>query len=262
VTCAYFSVSAIRSWVRPERGQVRAEPVVDRLRRESDRQALELVAVAREADERRQAGRPASVESLERGIGERPRDLPGPIGAEVHEDDGVAVGDPRRRSARRNDGRRAHELVRLAACVGGGEPRFDRRGRERRPAVDEKIVGLVHAFPALVAIHRVVAADDGSDARTGMARAQFLEQRERRAGTARRRVAAVEESVHVYARRSSLGRQFDHRGDLALVAVHAARREEPEHVQRPACVARGADRARSAAFFANSPVSIAWSIRV
>jgi len=37
------------------------------------------------------------------------------------------------------------------------------------------------------------------------------------------------------------GRHADQRGDVLLVAVHAAGRQQPEHVQRPAAVLRGGE---------------------
>ena len=84
--------------------EILAEAVGDGLRRERDRQAGELVAVAREADEAREPRHAAAREAVERRVGERARDLPGAVGAEVHEHDDVAVrhrrrrGPPRRRS--------------------------------------------------------------------------------------------------------------------------------------------------------------------
>ena len=67
----------------------------------ADRQVRELVAVAREADERRELGHAGAREAVELRIGQRARHLPRAVGAEVHEDDDVAVVHGRRLPRRR-----------------------------------------------------------------------------------------------------------------------------------------------------------------
>ena len=215
----------------PERGEIRAEAVVHRLRRKSDGQVRELFAVAREAHEGREARHTAPRKVGERGVGQRSGQLPRAIGAEIHEDDRVAVLDRRRARAGRDDGCGADEFVILAAGVGRREPVRGAFGRVRRAAIDEEVVRLGEPIPALVAVHRVVAADDRRDARVLVPRAHRLEQRERRRGALRRRVASVEECMHADARRASRRGELDHRRDLPLVAVHAARRHEAQHVR-------------------------------
>ena len=55
----------------------------------------------------------------------------------------------------------------------------------------------------------------------------------------RRRVATVQEGMHAAPWRTPRARgELDHRRDLPLVAVHAARRDEAQHVQRAAATAR------------------------
>ena len=114
VTCAYFSVSAMRSCVQAERREVFAERVLHRLRRIRDRGDGEAFLVLGQRDERRQARPARALEAGEIGIDERMRNLARAIGAEVHEDDRVAI-DERRAAA--DDGR-LDELVVLAARVG------------------------------------------------------------------------------------------------------------------------------------------------
>ena len=104
----------------------------------------------------------------------------------------------RRRAVRVDDRGRLDELV--------GSRRARRRPRAPPRAVaavngaspsTSSVVGRRDALPALVAVHRVVAAADRSDARARRAlRADALHEGERCGGALRRRVAAVEERVH------------------------------------------------------------------
>ena len=45
--------------------------------------------------------------------------------------------------------------------------------------------------------------------------------------------------MHEHLRSAAVRREVDHRGELALVAVHAARRQQAEHVNGSAAAARG-----------------------
>ena len=174
VTWAYFSVSATWNWRQPGL----AERLGQRARglgreRDEDRQAL-LVLGHRHDEEILRAPdgpRATSVEPVERrAVGERVGQLPRAVGAEVQVDDRVTV--QRAASAPSTvDDRRHDELVGLAARVGG----LDRGGRRRRAvcrlAVDDRVVAALGPLPALVAVHRVVAAADGRDRRAGWAAA-------------------------------------------------------------------------------------------
>ena len=105
-----------------EAREVFAEAVRDRLRREGDRQARELVAVVRQADEARELRHAGARKAVEgRSASMRARHLPRAVGAEVHEHDDVAVAACASWDGRLADRRRLHELVGLAARVGGGE---------------------------------------------------------------------------------------------------------------------------------------------
>ena len=224
--------------------QVLAEAVADRLRREGDGEVRELVAVRGEAYVLGELGNPRPAKAGERGAGERARDLPRPVGAEVHEHDDVAVAHGRGLAGGIDDGGGLDEFVVFAARVGGLERLRDRGWRRRaRVPSTRSVVRLGHALPVLVAVHRVVAADDRRDARARIACANLVHERERSRRAARRRIAAVQKGVHENLRDAGRGGEVDHGRDLPLVAVHAARRQEPHHVQRAMAVARGVDRA-------------------
>ena len=207
-----------------------AEAVADGLRRERDGQVREFVAVRREAHVGRELRHAGARERAECGVGDRARHLPRAVGAEIHEHDHVAVGHRRGPAVAIRNHRRLHEFVVLAAGVGRVEPGLRGRGGEGRAAIDQQLVGGGDAIPALVAVHRVVAADDGGDARAGGFRAHAVHERQRCGGAARRRVAAVEECVDEDSRHARGRRHADQRGDLPLVAVHAAGGEQAQHV--------------------------------
>ena len=159
--------------------------------------ASNVVVVAREADER--AGRRAAAarEARRTSARQRARDLARAVGAEVHED------DRRRRRAMRRAGcppasrdhraagrtrrsRRARSAASSAASADGARARLRRR-RAR--------VGRCDALPALVAVHRVVAAARRSRCAAPRRGAAGLEPSMWRSAELRRRVAAVEERV-------------------------------------------------------------------
>ena len=110
------------------------------------------------------SGQPVTVTAIEireAGLGQRPCDLPHPVGTEVQADDRVPGTD----QGLVADQDRRDELIRLAPVIrrpGGGRPVA---GAMLRATVDEHVVGELDAVPAAVAIHRVVAPDDRADAK-------------------------------------------------------------------------------------------------
>jgi hypothetical protein len=68
--------------------------------------------------------------------------------------------------------------------------------------------------------------------------------------------------VHTDARRSAIGGHSHHRRDLPLVAVHAAWRDETQHMEGRIATARGCDCLDQDRVGRNSPVSMARSMRV
>ena len=66
-------------------------------------------------------------------------------------------------------------------------------------AVDERIIGVLEAVPALVAVHRVIAAHDGRDLADAELTALFHGLCDKIASRGRGRVAPVEEGVDIHA---------------------------------------------------------------
>ena len=211
-----------------EAGQVFAERVLHRLRRIGDgRIGDQVLFVFGERDERGQLERTRPREAGEVAIDEGVSQLARAVGAEIHEHDGIAgLHLPVARDDGGLDG-----FVVLAARIGRIE-RGDRAVEERRVAFGDGLEGKLHAIPALVAVHRVVAAAERGDEGAGHIRAFGLESFERGARAARRRVAAIEEGVHGDARHAAARGEVEHGEDVRLVAVHAAGRDEAKQVER------------------------------
>ena len=157
------------------------------------------------------------------------RQLAGPVGAEVEEDDAVSVAPgPRRRRAW------ADELVRLATLVGGPDSGLAGVGLELGLALDDRVVGQLRAVPATVAVHRVVATADGGDTcpAPGLHLGQVAG-----AGVGMS-VAAVGEGVNHHVRHLRPPSQLHQRLQVLHAGVHPARRHEPQQVE-PLGVAGG-----------------------
>ena len=102
VTCAYFSVSAMRNWVSPAATQFAQACRAGR--RAGTRPAPAVGVVFGQADEARQP-RPTRLEAGEGRIDERGGELSRAVGAEVHEHHRVAVLGPARRRRSRSAAR-------------------------------------------------------------------------------------------------------------------------------------------------------------
>src|SRR6185437_4576866 len=102
----------------------------------------------------------AAIDLVEARLGQRARDLAHAVGAEVEGDDRVAGADARLLADRRG----LDELVGLVALVRSADGVDAAVGMVLGAAVHEQVVGLLRAFPALVAVHRPEPADDGADA--------------------------------------------------------------------------------------------------
>ena len=218
--------------------KILAETVGHALRRERRGNLREVVAVARE---RAVIARPRDTlarEPVERRVGQRARQLPRAVGAKIHEDHRVAVAHRRGRA----DDARLHELVGLAARVSRVQRLHGGGAAKRRLALRDEIVGLAHALPALVAVHRVVAAADRGDAAAPQLVALALQREQRGFRALGRRVAPVEEGVHAHVAHASAHGHLQQRLDLRLVTVHAARREQAQDMQRLSGRARGFQR--------------------
>ena len=196
------------------------------LRREGDRERPVLVVLGQ---------RRVAVDDL----GELRRDLAHPVGPEVEREHGVARPDPRLLP----DRRRGDELVGLVALVGGLDrlPRRCRRGARRGPLA-QQVDGLLGPVPALVAVHREVAADHRADPAGALLAAGLLDRRDRRGAGGRRRVAAVGEGMDHEVGHVELGREPDQRLQVLLGGVHAAARDEPDQVDALGGAEGGAQR--------------------
>ena len=97
-------------------------------------------------------------------------------------------------------------------------------------AVHEQVVGLLDAVPALVAVHREVAADDGPDPARADLVHPGLDLREVLHAALGRRVAAVGEGVHDQVLDPPLGGELDQRLEVAVGGMHAAVGHQPDEV--------------------------------
>ena len=135
-----------------------------------------------------------ALEAVERGVDERARDLAGAVGAVVEEDDRIVVGDHAVLVA--DDG--LDEFVRHAVFIALLDG-VDGIAVLHALAVDERVIGVLEAVPALVAVHRVVAAHNGRDLADAELTALFHGLCDKVAAGGRGRVAPVEEGVDIHA---------------------------------------------------------------
>ena len=156
----------------------------------TSRKRREVVGIARHADRGGELDDTLAREAVERGIEQRGEDFAHPVGAEIEAQDAVAV----LHALVVADHRRRDELVGLVAPR--RRPRSPPTGSSDMAAfgVGNGGVGLGDAVPALVAVHREIAADDGGDAHA--VRQRLAQRGEVVGGGLRRRVAAVGEGVH------------------------------------------------------------------
>src|SRR5690625_4704747 len=124
--------------------------------------------------------------------------LTGPVGPEVEEDNGITWPDGGERfTVRARNHRRADELIGLAALIGGLHRLRATLRTVLRLSADDRAVSLPRPLPALVAVHRVVAAADAGDLRAdAQVAAGGIELAQRRQAPVGSGVAAVRERVH------------------------------------------------------------------
>ncbi len=183
-----------------------------RPRRREGHRVVPVLVVLRE---RRQ---PDGLELAELG-----RELARAVGPEVEEDRRVAVADPSLVAHQRG----LDELVGLVALVRGAHRLLAGGRRELGLALHDRVVGELGAVPALVAVHRVVAARDGGHARA----APGLHLREVAHPAVGARVAAVGEGVDHDVRHVLARGEVDERPQVVHARVHAAVRHQPEQVE-------------------------------
>ncbi len=183
-----------------------------------------------------------ALEAGEFRIDEGTGDLACAVGAEVCEDDRVIVADGR---ALGHDDRN-DELV-GNACGVGFLHRLMRGSGVLALAERDRLVCLLYAVPAVVAVHCVVAAGYGRDAADldgvdlGLQAVDILD-----AGL-RRRVTAVHEAVEAYLAQTVAARELEQREHMVNVGVNAAVGQEAEDVQggiEPLALVDGAHQSR------------------
>ena len=216
----------------------------DVLRREGDlHPRREFVVVLDHRDVMQARGPGGAGEAVERGVEQSAGQLARAVVAEVEVDHRVAVADRRGRPAvRAGDDGREDELVGDARGVGGLD-RGARRWRRVADALHDGGVGLVDALPALVAVHRVVAAGDGGDrarAELGDVRLQVAHEAARAVG---RGVAPVGEGVDEDARQAAVACELQEGAQVVVAGVDAAVAQEAEEVERLAALPGVLDRA-------------------
>ena len=159
-------------------------------------------------------------------VHEAPGDLPGPVGAEVEEDDGVVVPDLGVLGAHHG----LHKLVRHTGVIGLLD-RLSGVGLEGPFAAGDGVIGALHPVPALVPVHGVVAAHDRGD----LAHAQLLdlglELLHIELARAGGHVAAVQEAVDVDLAQSLLLGHLQQGEQVGDVAVDAAVGQQAHQVQ-------------------------------
>ena len=174
---------------------------------------------------------PLSLKAGKLRIAESSGDLPGAVGAEVEEDNGISLLDGGCRPAVLLHHRGKHKLIGLAVVVGslygsgGILSAVDALSQSQGP------VGFLHPIPAVIPVHGVVASGDHAY----FSYAQFFHLVCQLLHIAlagfRRGVPSIQEAVHVdflKAMSFSQLQQAEHMGD---VAVHAAVGEQAVHMQ-------------------------------
>ena len=165
-------------------------------------------------------------EALELMVHKRTGDLTRAVGTEVGKDNRVVVADGR---ALGHDDRN-HELVGHARVIGSLHC-FVRGGRMLADALGNGVIGLLDALPAVVAVHRVIAAGNRGDA-ADLDRVDLRLQAVDIFDTGLRgRVAAVHEAVEAHLAQTVAARQLEQREHMVDMRVYAAIGQQAENMQ-------------------------------
>ena len=173
--------------------------------------------------------------AVELGVHQGPGDLPGPVRAEIEEDDAVVVGD----GPVGITDHRFHKFVGDALFIGLFY-RVHRVGVVNGAlAVDHGVIGLFHPVPTLVPVHGVITAHNRGD----FAHADFLAlghslSHEARAGGGGH-VPSVQEGVNVDPSEPLVLRHLQEGEEVGQVGVNAAVGQEAEQVQGGALLQAG-----------------------
>ena len=173
---------------------------------------------------------------VEGRFGKSARHLAGAIGAEIVEDYGVFIANCSDRFAaagfagcdwfRHNNW--LDEFISGAAIVAGANGGYWVDHTNPRVTVNHGAIGALDAFPAIIAIHRVVAADDAGNL-PGLKFLQVVLQLiEKFRAAVRRSVASVHEAVDEDAFDFLFARQFQQREKMIDVRMNAAVAEQSD----------------------------------
>src|SRR5690606_21157488 len=109
-----------------------------------------------------------------------------------------AIVDGRRRASCAGDDGRHDEFIALVARIRGAQAARSVVRKVLGLAVADRVVGFLHAVPALVAVHAEETATDRRDVAAFVSGKDRIEFFQRRFGAARRRIAAIEQGVQAY----------------------------------------------------------------
>ncbi len=214
-------------------GQHLGENVRERERRKCLRNGEGLIVLRHRGAAHR--GPAAGIEAVESLHAERRHDLPHPVAPVIEEEDPVAILDRRHRQPVAVMHERPHELVGLAALVGGLHRQHRVLGGDA-DTMGDGVVRRAGAIPALVAVHAVVAPRERCDIDAAARDPAHVEQQRAHdlGAEGRGRVAAIEEAMNGDVRHLEPHGQFDTGEQVTVERVHAAGTEESHQVQRAA----------------------------
>ena len=211
---------------QPQFAQILAERIVEMLRRERHR-VLVILTVARHRAKIAELRPGFALEAVKTGPGQRLSHLACPVGAEVDENNRIAVGNRRRRT---NQGR-LDEFIVFTARISRSQRRFRGCCREWRDALRQHVVHRFDALPALVAVHGEVAAGDAADTRARRLFQLLADALQIGFCAFRRRIAAVEESMHDDILQAVFVCQPQQCEQVLFMAVNAAVRQQAQQMQ-------------------------------
>ena len=202
-------------------GHYTSQDVPEFLGREDVRQS-EGPVVPRHGNEVELFREIAARELVEPDLGERSGCLARAVGAEIVEHHGIARADLSRGLASLvSDDDGQDEFIRDALVVRILD-RGDGVARLASLAVDHRVVGLLDAVPAVVAVHGVVAPADRRDLAHAVVAHFLLERRQVFDAFGRRCVAPVEKNVHEHVANAVLPGHAEQRVKVFLVRMDAA----------------------------------------
>ena len=161
------------------------------------------------------------------------RELTRTVGAEIVEDRAVTVLHAGIALDNKRDDELIRHALRLLARIGiGSEHAVNRRlCHGLCLGVCNRLVGKLLALPAVIAIHRIVAAADCRNLADTDLRRLFLHCLKIFRRTLGRHVASVEECVNPNLGQTLTLGKLKHAEEMVVMAVHAARRDQSHDVQ-------------------------------